>query len=113
MNEGKIAGTVYKNPLIGETIKKLYEKGELANADTRDPRVLLQTAWFFISVHFGKRGRENQSSLKKSIFRLIKTVVGEEFFELNKSDSGAVLTSKNHQGGLDGSEDRFESKIFA
>ena len=60
-----------------------------------------------------KRGRESQISLNKSIFRLIKTVDGEEFFELNKSESGAVLTSKNLQRGLDGSKDHFESKIFA
>ena len=39
VNDGKIAGTVHKNPLTSETIKKLYEKGELADADTRDPRV--------------------------------------------------------------------------
>ena len=29
VNEGKIAGTVHKNPLTDETIKKLYERGEL------------------------------------------------------------------------------------
>ena len=107
-NGGKIAGTVHKNPLTGETIKKLYERGQLADADTRNPRVLLQTAWFFISIYFGKRGRENQHSLKKSMFRLVKAANGEEFFELNKS----VLSSKNHTGGLDGSEDHSDGKIF-
>ena len=112
VNEGKIAGTVHKNPLTGETIKKLYEKGELADADTRNPRVLLQTAWFFISIYFGKRGRENQHSLKKSMLRLVKAANGEEFFELNKSEPGAVLSSKNHTGGLDGSEDHSDGKIF-
>lgn len=47
--------------LTGETVKKLYEKGEFGDAGTCDPRVLLQTAWFFISIYFGKRGRENQT----------------------------------------------------
>lgn len=112
VNEGKIAGTVHKNPLTGETIQKLYEKRELADADTRDPRVLLQTAWFFVSIYFGKRGRENQSSLKKSMLRLLTTANGEEFFELNKNEPGAVLASKNHTGGLDGSEDHSDGKIF-
>ena len=112
VNEGKIAGTVHKNPLTSETIKKLYEKGELADADTRNPRVLLQTAWFYISIYFGKRGRENQHSLKKSMLRLVKAANGEEFFELNKSKPGAVLSSKNHTGGLDGSEDHSDGKIF-
>ena len=36
-----MGGTVHKNPLTSETIKKLYEEGELTDADTRDPRVLL------------------------------------------------------------------------
>ena len=112
VNEGKIAGTVHKNPLTDETIKKLYERGELADADTRNPRVLLQTAWFFISIYFGKRGRENQHSLKKSMLRLNKTAGGEEFFELNKSEPGAVMSSKNHTEGLDGSEDHSDGKIF-
>ena len=87
-------------------------RGELANADTRNPRVLLQTAWFFISIYFGKRGRENQHSLKKSMLGLNKTAGGEEFFELNKSEPGAVMSSKNHTGGLDGSEDHSDGKIF-
>ena len=113
VKEGKIAGTVHKNPLTGETIKKLYEQGELVDADTQDPRALLQTAWFFISIYFGKRGRENQSSLKKSMLRLVKTADGEEFFELNISEPGAVLASKNHTGGIDGSEDHSDGKIFA
>lgn len=113
VSEGKIAGTVHKNPLTSETIKKLYEEGELTDADTRDPRVLLQTVWFFVSIYFGKRGRENQHLLKKSMLRLMKTADGEEFFELNKSEPGAVLTSKNHTGGLDGTEDHSDGKIFA
>ncbi|KAL9964412.1 hypothetical protein ACROYT_G028053 [Oculina patagonica] len=41
-----------------------------------------------------------------------KTADGEEFFELIKSEPGAVLTSKNHTGGLDGSEDHSDGKIF-
>jgi len=81
----------------------LYEEGELTDADTRDPRVLLQTVWFFVSIYFGKRGRENQHLLKKSMLRLMKTADREEFFELNKNEPGAVLTSKNHTGDLDGS----------
>ena len=112
VNEGKISGTVHKNPLTGETIRKLYERGELADAGTRNPRVLLQTAWFFISIYFVKRGRENQHFFEKSMLRLVKAANGEEFFELNKSEPGAVLSSKNHIGGLDGSEDHSDGKIF-
>ena len=112
VNEGKIAGTVHKKPLTSEIIQKLYDAGELADADTRDPRALLQTAWFIVSIYFGKRGRKNQSSLKKSMLRLVTAANGEEFFELNRNAPGAVLASKNHTGGLDGSEDPSDGKIF-
>ena len=47
------------------------------------------------------------------MLRLVKTADGEEFFELNRSEPGAVLASKNHTGGIDGSEDHSDGKIFA
>ena len=55
---GKIVGTIHKNPLTAEIIQKLFDSGELASADTKRPRALLQTAWFYVSLSFGKRGRE-------------------------------------------------------
>ena len=63
-SSGKISANVHKVPLTGKIIRKLYEKGELAVSTTYDPRALLQTAWFFISLYFGKRGRENQALMK-------------------------------------------------
>ena len=88
-SSGQIAGTVHKKPLTGELTQTLYEKGQLGDATTQDPRVLLQTSWFFISLYFGKRGRENQSAMKKSMLRLMKSP--GEYFELNKSEPGTVL----------------------
>lgn len=79
-----------------ETVQKLFEADQLANAETRNPRLLLQTTWFYISLYFGKRGRENQSAMKKSMLRLAVTPSGEEYFELNKDEPGAVLSTKNH-----------------
>lgn len=110
---GKIAGTIHKNPLTAEIIQKLFEAGELASAETRNPRALLQTTWFYVSLYFGKRGRENQSLMKKSMLRLAVTASGEEYFELNKEEPGTVLSTKNHSGGLDGSEDHADGKIFS
>ena len=97
---GKIAGTIHKNPLTAEVIQKFFESGELANADTKVPRALLQTTWFYVSLDFGKRGRENQSRMKKSMLRLVVTAAGEEYFELNKEEPGAVLSTKNHTAPL-------------
>ena len=55
----------------------------------------MQTAWFHVSLYFGKRGRENQSLMKKSMLRLAVTASGEEYFELNKEKPGAVLSPQN------------------
>ena len=73
----------------------------------------MQTVWFYISLYFGKRGRENQREMKKSMLRLRNTGAGEEYFELNKDKPGTVLLSKNHTGCLDGTEDHSDGKIFA
>lgn len=108
---GKIAGTVHKPALTSEVVNKLYEAGELGDSESTNPRVLLQTAWFYISLYLGKRGRENQSELKNTMLRLIATGE-EEYFELNKMEPGTVLTSKNHTGGLEGTEDHSDGKIF-
>ena len=113
VGSGKIAGTVHKNPLTAEAVQQLFEKGELTSAETSNPRGLLQTVWFYISLYFGKRGRENQSVLKKSMLQLCITSDGDEYFELNKDEPGTVLSSKNHTGGLEGTEDHSDGKIFA
>ena len=110
---GKIAGTIHKNPLTAEVIQKFFESGELASADTKIPRALMQTTWFYVSLYFGKRGRENQSHMKKSMLRLTVTAAGEEYFELNKEEPGAVLSTKNQTGGLEGTEDHADGKIFS
>lgn len=73
----------------------------------------MQTAWLFISLYFGKRGREKQAAMKKSILRLVTTADGAKCFELNQNEPGAVLTTKNHQGGIDSTEDHSKGKIFA
>ena len=51
--------------------------------------------------------------MKQSMLRLVVTASGEEYFELNKEEPGAVLWTKNHTGGLDGSEDHADGKIFS
>ena len=113
MATGKIAGTVHKSPLTPETVQLLFEKGELMLAETSDPRALMQTVWFYISLYFGKRGRENQRAMKKTMLRLCVTGSGEEYFELNKDQPGTMLSSKNHTGGLEGTQDHSNGKFFA
>ena len=60
-----------------------------------------------------KRGRENQSLIKKSMLRLVVTTSGEEYYELSKDEPGAVPSPKNYTGCLDGSENHVDGKIFS
>ena len=57
---GQICSTVHKPALTTEAVSKLYEAGELVDARCLDPQKLQQTAWFFITLYFGQRGRKNQ-----------------------------------------------------
>ena len=72
-SSGKIAGTLHKNSLTTETVQKFFEAGQLASAETRNPR----PTWFYISLYFGKRGRENQSAMKKLMLRIAVTTQGK------------------------------------
>ena len=108
---GEIAPTVHKQPLTKEVVAKLYEEGELVDTDSLQPHKLQQTAWFFISLFLGKRGRENQQLLKKHMLVARETPSGEKYLEMSR-ERGAVLATKNHQGGLDDKEDESNGKIF-
>lgn len=111
---GKIRPTQHKTPLTRKAIVKLYEAGELVDCQTSDPAKLQQTAWFFITFYFGRRGRENQRQLTQSSFKLCQMPdSGIEYFEINKTAVGSVLATKNHQGSLDGSDDPSNGKMFA
>ena len=99
--------------LATEAVSKLYEAGELVDERCHDPQKLQQTAWFFITLYFGRRGRENQRQLTKSSLKLSKTPnSGLEYFELNRETPGGVFSTKNHQVGLDGTDDPSDGKMF-
>ena len=101
---GQKAPTVHKQALTKEVVEKLYEEGELVDIDSLQPHKVQQTAWFFISLFLGKRGRENQQLLKKHMPISREGPNVEKYLEINK-ERGAVLATKNHQGGLDYKED--------
>lgn len=109
--KGEIARTVHKQPLTKEVVEKLYEEGELVEIDTLNPAKLQQTAWFFITLFLARRGRENQNTMKKNMLVERKTPTGEAYFEIS-SERGAILATKNHQGGLNDKEDMSNGKIF-
>ena len=66
---------------------------------------------FFISLLLGRRGRENQQLLKKHMLVSRETPSGEKYLEMSR-ERGAVLATKNHQGGLHDKEDESNGKTF-
>ena len=57
--------------------------------------------------------RLRKSKGKKTMLCICVTGAGEEHFELNKDQPGTMLSSKNHTGGLEGTEDQSNGKIFS
>ena len=110
---GRISGIVHKKAISKQQIQKLFESGELGPADTKDPAQLQRTAWFYLALFFGRRGRENQREMKPGMLALRMTPQGEEYFKLNRQFPGAVPATKNHQGGLSDAEDESDAKIFS
>ena len=95
MKEEKVRPVVHKTPIISERLQKLFESGQLGNADTKDPKQLQQTALFYTYLYFGRRGRENQRSLTPKIFILRQTPQGRRYFDLRRNFPGTVLSTKN------------------
>ena len=76
-------------------MQKLFESGQLGNADTKDPKQLQQIAWFYTYLYFGRRGRENRRSLTPKMFILRQTPQGRRYFELRRE---FLSTKKHHRG---------------
>jgi hypothetical protein len=112
MKEGKISPVTHKNPITSEQLQQLFKSGQLGEAETTNPYQLLRTAWFYITLYFGKRGRENQRKLLKEMLVLRETPGKKKYYELRKDLPGAMLATKNHQGGLDDSADESDGKMF-
>ena len=93
--EGRISSTKHKPALIPQDVEILYEKKQLG---LETPESLLQTAWFNIMLHFGKRGRENMREMTAEDIQIYNSSSGLEYITL------VERTTKNHQGGLNSSE---------
>ena len=89
----QVSPVLHKTPITSEQLQKLYESQQLGEATTTNPTQLLRTAWFYVTLYFGKRGRESQRKLEKQMLCLRQTPEGRRYYELR-----AVLSTKNHQG---------------
>ena len=98
--DGEIAGVVHKETLTREIIEELFQSSQLGPADTKNPSQLQNTVWFYVSLYFGKQGRENQRKMTKQMLVLRKTPNGCQYYEVNHSVAGSLPSTKNHQGGI-------------
>ena len=105
--EGRAEAVKHKQPITKEQIEHLFTTEQLGNYNTENPGQLLRTSWFYITLYFGKRGRENQRRLTSNMLVLRSTPQGRKYYELRN-----VLGSKNHQGGLNDNNDESDGKMF-
>ena len=49
--------------------------------------------------------------MKKTMLALRKTPAGEQYYEVS-NERGAVLATRNHQGGIDDPDDESNGKFF-
>ena len=110
--EGKVGSGVHKNPIMKDQIKMLFERQQLGPADAKCPSQFLPTLWFCITLYFGKRGRQNQRQMTKTMLALRRTPLGKRYYGLQRRIPGAVLATKNYLGGLNDEEDEPDGKMF-
>ncbi|KAL9982412.1 hypothetical protein ACROYT_G004450 [Oculina patagonica] len=106
---GKIEDIVHKKAITKEQVRRLFDSGQLGPADSNDPAQLQRTAWFYVALFFGRRGRENQRLLKRDMLVLGKTPQGIEYYELNRQMPGSLPSAISSDDG----EEESEAKIFA
>ena len=98
---GRIAGIVHKKAVLKDQIQGLFESGELGPANSQNPAQLQRTAWFYLTLFFGRRGRENQRQLNPGMLSLRTTPQGVEYFELNRRQPGSLLSTKIIKAALE------------
>ena len=102
--KGLISSTKHKRPISQEDLEALYSNNQFG---LKNPESLVNTAWFYIVLYFGKRGRENQREMKASDLQLKTTTGGLKYFVLNER------ATKNHPGGISDNEDGTQSVMMA
>ena len=65
VKRGQVSPVVHNVPMQNEQLQKLYESQQLGEVKTTNPKQLLQTPRFYVTLYFGKRGRESQRKLEK------------------------------------------------
>ena len=94
--------TVQDKPVItNKDMRKLLECGIFS---IEEPTGLLYDAWFYIMLHFCRRGRDGQRELRPDSFVVMHDDRNRPYLTMIH-----VEVSKNHQGGVK-EDDTFESE---
>ena len=83
----------------------LLERQLLGPADAKCPSQLLHT------LLWAKRKRKKRQ-MTRTMLALRRTPFGKRYCELQRQIPGAVLATKNHQGGLNDKQDESDGKMF-
>lgn len=107
---GKIEATIHKKAMTREHVQKLFDSGQLGPADSKNPSQLQRTAWFYVGLYFGRRGRERQRFLKRDMLVHRMRDEGVEYFELHRKMTPSLPSTTSADA-----DDEVESdtKIFA
>lgn len=86
MKEGNLVLLYTKQPITSEQMQKMFTSGQLGEANSKDTLQLLRmrTAWFYLTLYFEKRGRENPSKLTKEMLVLQTSPQGRRYCELRR-----------------------------
>ena len=100
-----ISFTKQQAPISREDLEALYAANQLS---LNTPEILVNTAWFYTILYFGKRDRANQSAIKPGDLKVKTTTSGLTNFVLSDR------ATKNHPGGgLGDDEDESRSVMTA
>ena len=91
-------------PLTAEDEEKLWNSGVLGE---HNPRALISTLWYLLTLHFGLRGCQEHHSMQVEDFTTSKDDQGLEYLTFEES------LTKTRQGGLRKKRRVVQPKMFA
>ena len=87
----KVDSTTHELPILSGDVRKMYSSRTLSN---NNPQSLLAKGFFYLALHFGRRGREGWKNIKRSssVFKQDDQNSQVEYVTLNYNEA----TKKNH-----------------
>ena len=89
--DGELKAVSHKPVIIAEDFEKMMN----IFLRNKEPEMLVMQVWFFVTFHFGLRGRELQRSLRKDDLQIQLDERGRKFIQICVDRA-----TKNHPGGI-------------